>query len=146
MSDLNATPARTERPASEFPEPADVYLCDDCKTDITSHLFPGKSHTWRAMGPERYTCACGRKYLTGAVEWDHLSVWERRSRAVQTHGVAILFSIMLAVPALVFFFLLAWLLHWKAALGALAVLISLPFLAVEAAFWFAVAASKRRTR
>lgn len=146
MSDFNVKPGKIERLASEFPEPADVYLCDSCKREITQFLAPGQSHSWRPMGPERYTCECGQRYLTGAVEWEHLSDWERRRRMAQTHGVAVLFSIMLAVPALIFFFLLAWLFHWKVAPGALAVFISLPFFAVETTFWFAVAASKRRTR
>lgn len=137
---------RTERLASEFPEPADAYLCDNCKRDITEQFFPGQSHSWQPMSPQRYTCVCGRKYLTGSAEWAQLSDWERNRRISQTHGIGILLSIMLAVPAAIIHFLAVWLFHLKSTLLTLGVVIAAAFFLVEGFFWLAVAASKLRTR
>jgi DNA-directed RNA polymerase subunit RPC12/RpoP len=63
---------KSERFASEFPQPADVYICHRCGRDVTKHLHPPRGHGGRAIGPEQYACTCGERYLTGAVEWDHL--------------------------------------------------------------------------
>lgn len=87
---------KTQLPASRFPEPADVYVCDNCGTDITEHLHRGRAHVWRPLGPSRYVCRCGRRYLSGAVEWDHLSGWEKRQRLRQIVGLLVLLFVPLA--------------------------------------------------
>ncbi len=81
-------------PASAYPEPADAYVCDDCGREITKHLRPGTAHCWQAMGPRWYVCDCGRKWLSGAVEWDHLGYWERKRRIRDTLHLSALFSIV----------------------------------------------------
>jgi hypothetical protein len=90
---LGARPLIT-LPASAFPNGADVYVCDKCGRDITRHFRPGRAHVWAPMGPERYLCLCGQRYLTGATEWDHLSDWERNRRVKDTLGLGVLFSAM----------------------------------------------------
>src|SRR3954468_14606453 len=86
-------------PASEFPAPADAYLCDTCGKDITRHLHAGRSHVLRPLGPLRYMCQCGQKYLSGAVEWDHLDDWEKRKRMADV-GLAIILLVGLALFSL----------------------------------------------
>ena len=83
-------------PASKFPEPADVYICDRCGRDITAHLHPPQSHSARPFGPLRYTCVCGERYLSGAVEWDNLDKWEKRRRLVDM-GLVIILLVLLAL-------------------------------------------------
>lgn len=80
--------------ASEFPEPADVYVCDKCGRDITGHLNRGRAHVQTPLGPSTYVC-CGQKYLSGAAEWDDLGDWERRQRLGDV-GLAIILSAVLA--------------------------------------------------
>ena len=62
---------------SSIPEPADVYVRDKCGRDITEHLHRGRPHAWSPLGPPRYGCVRGAKYITGATEWDNLGEWER---------------------------------------------------------------------
>jgi hypothetical protein len=57
------SPAPIKRPASQFPERADVYFCDKCRRDITTHLYRGRSHVRQPLGPVRYVCRCGQSYL-----------------------------------------------------------------------------------
>lgn len=146
MAGLNLPQHKTHRFASEFPEPADIYLCDNCKRDITKHLSSKQSHIWRPMGKERYTCCCGQQYLTGAVEWEHLSNWERSRRIKQIHGLGILFSAMVAVPGLILYLLVVSLSHAKGAALAILVVIAVPFIVIAGIFWLEVAASKLRTK
>ena len=47
--------------ASQFPEPADVYVCDKCGRDITVHLYSGRAHVQILLRPSRYVCRCGQK-------------------------------------------------------------------------------------
>jgi hypothetical protein len=90
-------------PASRFPEPADLYVCDKCGRDITEHLHRGRPHVWRPLGPVRYVCVCGAKYVTGALEWDNLSKWERTRRLRQGLGLlAILGLILTPISALLY--------------------------------------------
>jgi hypothetical protein len=96
----------TQLPASRFPEPADVYLCDDCGRDLTEHLHPGRAHIWRSLGPARYTCFCGQKYLSGASEWDLLGVWERRQRVLQIIIIAVLTCLPLIAFGMLIHFVL----------------------------------------
>jgi hypothetical protein len=146
MIRLNISDHRIQLPGSAFPSPASIYLCDNCERDITRHLYPPKSHSWEPLGPEKYTCLCGRQYLTGAMEWEHLSEWERRRRIRQTFGVGGLLSAIFAVLALGVSLPLAFLHHRTSALLAAFVLIALPFILFVVPFWFEVAASKWRTR
>ena len=144
MTSLNLfAPNPTKLPASAFPSPADTYVCDKCGEDITRYLRPGQAHVWKPMGPERYLCHCGQKYLTGATEWDHLGEWERKRRVGQTLGLGILFSAPFSVIGLVAYLALH---RSKAALiGALAIT-ALPFLLILVPFCLQVGASMWRTR
>ena len=144
MTSLNLFAANaTKLPASAFPSPADTYVCDKCERDITKHLRRGQAHAWKPMGPERYLCRCGQKYLTGATEWDHLGEWERKRRVRQTLGLGILFS----APSSVIGFVAYLALHRSrgALIGALAIT-PLPFLLILVPFCLHVAASMWRTR
>ena len=146
MAGFNLSPRKTQLPASAFPERADIYVCDDCKKDITRHFSRGKAHSWTPMGRETYTCACGRRYQTGAVEWNHLSEWERTRRIRQAHVLGLLFSAMTAVAALILYVFSLTLFHWKGAALAAIVLTAVPFLLSVGIFWAGVGASKLRTR
>lgn len=96
---LNSTVA-----ASRFPEPADVYVCDKCGKDITEHLHRGLPHVWRPLGPTRYACVCGAKYVTGAMEWENLSEWERTQRLTQGLGLLVILGLILTlIGALLYF-------------------------------------------
>ena len=75
------------------------YLCDKCGKDITRHIHAGRAHVLRPLGPLRYTCQCGQKYHSGAVEWDHLSDWEQQSRMREV-GLAIILLVGLALLSL----------------------------------------------
>jgi hypothetical protein len=132
--------------ASAFPKRADIYKCDDCERDITKYLHPGRAHVWRAMGPERFQCTCGRIYLTGATEWDHLGDWERRNRISQTIGLGILFSAMASILGLLVYLVFYFGFGCKeAAITALSIAV-LPFVLMQVTFWPFVAASIWRTR
>src|SRR5215472_3238292 len=105
MSRLNLPARKSQALASSFPEPADSYICDKCGKDITPHFNVPQSHSWRPLGPERYTCQCGERYLTGAVEWLHLSEWEKQRRLSQTFGLGALLSVMISPLGLLIYFL-----------------------------------------
>jgi hypothetical protein len=83
-------------PASKFPERADAYVCDRCGRDITRKLHPGHAHVRQPLGPPRYTCQCGEKYLTGAIEWDQLGPWQRQ-QWIRDVGLAIIVLAVLIV-------------------------------------------------
>ena len=144
MTSLNlSAPSPTTLPASVFPAPADVYVCDKCGRDVTKYLHRGHAHVWQPMGPNRYHCQCGEKYLTGAAEWDYLGEWERKRRIRQTLGIGIFFSVLFSIVGLVVYLALH---HSKGTLiGALA-LTAFPFLLVNVPFWLQVAVSIWRTR
>lgn len=90
-------------PGSRFPEPADAYVCDKCGRDITEHLHRGRPHAWRSLGPARYVCVCGAKYVTGAAEWDNLSDWEKSNRLRTNVGLLVIMGLILtAIGALVY--------------------------------------------
>jgi len=91
-------------PASRFPEPADVYVCDNCGRDITEHLHRGRPQVWRALGPVRYVCVCGAKYVTGAAEWDNLSESERKRRLRQGVVTLVFLGLILAPIGVLLYF------------------------------------------
>jgi hypothetical protein len=80
--------------ASEFPEPADASVCDKWGRDITVYLHRGHAHVRMPLGPSRYVCRCGRKYLSGTAEWDDLSDWDKRQRLPDI-GLAVIVSVAL---------------------------------------------------
>ena len=133
----------TKLPASAFPSPADVYVCDQCGRDITKHLHRGRAHVWEPMGPERYVCRCGQSYLTGAREWDHLSEATRKQRIVQIIVTGILFSVPFSFIGLGLYF---WLHRSRRALIFALAMATIPFLVVFVPFFLSVAASMYRTR
>ena len=134
-------------PASAFPDRADVYVCDICGTDITKHFRPGRAHVWSAMGRETYTCSCGKRYVTGATEWDHLGNWERRRRVGETLGLGILFSAVTSIPGLVVYLLLRFVFGLRVGATVTGLVITwLPFALMQLGFWPAVVASMWRTR
>jgi hypothetical protein len=106
MQSLNLDPKQTvviKRPASEFPEAADVYLCDKCGRDITAHLYRGRAHLRQPLGPVRYVCPCGQTYLSGATEWDYLSDWEKRQWLMDIPLMFILFALVAAYATVAYF-------------------------------------------
>ena len=82
-------------PASQFPEPAESYICDSCGRDVTRHMHVGQAHVQQPLGPIWYTCRCGKKYISGAVEWDQLGDGERRNRICEL----VLFALISLPPA-----------------------------------------------
>jgi hypothetical protein len=132
--------------ASAFPNRASIYKCDDCERDITKYLHPGKAHVWRAMGPERFQCSCGRKYLTGATEWDHLGNWERHNRISQTVGLGVLFSAMASILGFLVYLVFHFGLGCNEAATIAVGIAALPFVLMQVTFWPFVAASVWRTR
>lgn len=146
MTRLDLSAVKIEKPASAFPDWADFYFCDNCKEDLTRQLHRPQAHSWTPMGHETYTCACGKTYPTGAVEWDHLSAYERRRRIRQTHGLGLLFSAFIAVPGLIFYLLSALLFHRRWIGAAVSIAILVPFAISAGTFWFGVARSKLRLR
>ena len=141
---LNLTPSTfTTLPASAFPTPADAYVCDKCDRDITKHLHRNQAHVWLAMGPNRYQCVCGQKYLTGAREWDHLGEWERKRRARQTLELGTLFSAPFLALGLLIYLTMS---PSKGVLIGVFALSACPFLLMNLPFWVSVAASIWRTR
>jgi VIT1/CCC1 family predicted Fe2+/Mn2+ transporter len=122
MLDLNTKrPHAKKLRASEFPEPADVYICDKCERDITAHLHVGHAHVQRPLGPSRYVCRCGQKYLSGAVEWDELSDWEKQRR-LKDVGLSAILVVALAGFAILVQFAVA---HRSITLIALAIVVVL---------------------
>jgi hypothetical protein len=106
MQALNLDPKQSpvaKRPASEFPETADVYLCDKCGKNITRHLHRGRAHVRQPLGPVRYSCRCGQDYISGATEWDYLSSWEKRQWLRDIPLIFIWFAILAGCMSVVCF-------------------------------------------
>ena len=138
---------RIKLPASEFPTRADVYTCDKCGWDITKHFHPVRAHVWAAMGPDKYVCRCGEKYLTGATEWDYFSERERRKRVGDTFGLGLVFSAMISVLSVVVYLVLHFVFHRSREAFAIAFFITaFPFFLMVVPFGIEVAASVWRTR
>jgi hypothetical protein len=147
MDSLNITSPPLKLPASAFPSRADVYECDKCGRDVTKHFRVGRAHVWKPMGPERYQCGCGQKYLTGATEWDHLGDWERKRRVRQSFGLGVLFSALGSGIGLVVYAYLrfGFGLHRGALVTGL-IIAACPFLLMNIPFWLGVIMSIWRTR
>ena len=107
-------------PASKFPECADVYFCDNCGRDVTKYLHPGRAHVRRAVGPVRYVCVCGKTYLTGAMEWDYLSEWEKHQWRADIGLAALLFMLLVVPIGLAY---AAWHRHSALLLGILVIVL-----------------------
>lgn len=135
-------------PASQFPAPADVYICDKCGNDISAHLHRGRAHVRPPLGPARYVCRCGESYLSGANEWDNLSDWEQRQWLADVLVGVIILAALAALPILMY---RAVLIRSTVLFGCLAVLLLLsiplfPLFGAIVAIPFEIAASTWRTR
>jgi hypothetical protein len=134
-------------PASGFPERADVYICDKCARDVTKHFRLRQSHSWTPMGPTRFVCRCGQRYLTGAIEWDHLGLSERHRRVWQTLVLGIFLSGVFSIFGILVYFALRFLFDLREAGFLVAIFITaLPFVWLQMTFWPGVLASMWRTR
>ena len=143
---LSARPTVTF-PASAFPDRADAYACDKCGRDITKRFRPRMSDAWAPMGRDRYKCLCGRRYLTGATEWDHLSDWERNRRVTDTLGTGVIFSATFSMPGLLVYLVLHFVFGLReAAVITCWIITVLPFCLMQIGFWPGVLASMWRTR
>ena len=96
-------------PASSFPERADVYVCDKCARGVTKRFRLRQSHSWTPVGPTRFVCRCGQRYLTGAIEWDHLGLWERHRRVWQTLVLGVFLSGMFSIFGILIYLALRFL-------------------------------------
>jgi hypothetical protein len=127
---------------SAVPEWAEEYFCDDCGRDVTKQVRRQQSHSWQPMGAERFRCACGHAWFTGAAEWDHLNDREKRNR-VNGFIVLNIFSVFLAsIVALAGYFLSS---KGGVALDAGLAAFSL-FLLFQLRSWFGLFASIWRTK
>jgi|SRR5580704_98634 hypothetical protein len=139
--------AVSQLPASSFPERADVYICDKCGCDVTKHFRLRQSHTWAPIGPTRFTCRCGQRYVTGAVEWDHLGPPERYRRVSQTFVLGIFLSGVFSIFGILIYFALRFLFDLRQAGFLVALFITvLPFVWLQFTFWPEALASMWRTR
>jgi len=99
------------------------------------------------MGPDKYVCRCGEKYLTGATEWDYFSERERRKRVGDTFGLGLVFSAMISVLSVVVYLVLHFVFHRSREAFAIAFFITaFPFFLMVVPFGIEVAASVWRTR
>ena len=119
-------------PASRFPEPAELYFCDDCGRDLTKHLYRDRAPVWQPLRPMWHVCECGQKYLSGAAEWDDLSRWERKQRIWQLRIGFVLFG-LLVIPATLGYFAVR---YGGAALLAVVGIALIPSILVAKPFWF----------
>jgi hypothetical protein len=134
-------------PASGFPERADAYICDKCARDVTKYFRLHQSHSWTPMGPARFVCRCGQRYLTGAIEWDHLGLPERRRRVRQTLVLGVFLSGMFSTFGILVDFAFRFLFDLREAGFLIAVFITAaPFVWLQMTFWPEVLASMWRTR
>ena len=135
--------------ASAFPEPAVIYVCDTCGRDVTKNLHAGRAHVQTPIGPPRYTCRCGTRYPSGAVEWDHLGAWDRKRR-IRDYWV--LGTVTLLPPVALIGLVIVAAGRRSIILATIALVIAIPgvicarLFAAFAAEWLDVAASIWRTR
>lgn len=135
-------------PASRFPDPADLYFCDNCGRDLTKNLHRDRTPVWQPLRPLWYECQCGRKYLSGAAEWDDLTGWERSQRIRQLRIGFALFAFLVTPVALAYLALR----YGGAALVAVVGIALIPSVLVAKPLWFVlvdlceIVASVWRTR
>lgn len=135
-------------PATRFPEPAELYFCDNCGRDLTKNLYRDRAPVWQPLRPMWFVCDCGRKYLSGAAEWDDLSTWEREQRVRQLRIGFLLFA-LLVIPVTLAYFALR---YGGAALLAVVGIALIPSVLVAKPFGFVlldlyeIAVSVWRTR
>jgi hypothetical protein len=99
------------------------------------------------MGPTRFVWRCGQRYLTGAIEWDHLGSSERHRRVWQTLWLGVLLSGMFSIVGTLIYLPLRFLLDLREAGFLVALFITaLPFVWLQMTFWPEVLASMWRTR
>jgi hypothetical protein len=133
--------------ASSFPERADRYGCDKCARDVTEHFRPRQSHSWAPVGPNRFTCRCGQRYLTGAIEWHHLGLPERQRRVRQTLALGVFLFGIRSIFGILVYFALRFLLNLREAGFLVAVFITaVPFVWLEMTFWPRALTSMWRAR
>ena len=97
--DLGAR-SKKRLPVSALPESAEEYFCDDCAREVTKQVRRRESHSWQPMGAEKFRCACGHNWPTGAAEWDHLSDREKRNRvngSIVLNAVLVFFASIVAL-------------------------------------------------
>jgi hypothetical protein len=102
--DLSAR-SKKRLPVSALPEWAEEYFCDNCGRDVTKQVRRQQSHSWQPMGVERFRCACGHAWLTGAAEWDHLSDREKRNRVNGSIVLNVVLVFFASIVALAGYFL-----------------------------------------
>jgi hypothetical protein len=119
-------------PASRFPDPAEVYFCDNCGRDLTKNLHHDRAPIWQPLRPIWYVCQCRRKYLSGAAEWDDLTTWERKQRIRQL-GIGFVLFALLVIPGTLAYFALS---HSRAALFAVLAIALIPSILVARPFGF----------
>src|SRR5436853_3747309 len=90
-------PEKIQLLASEFPNRADIYICDNCGRDVTKHFRARVSHSYPPYGPDRFVCVCGDTYLSGAIEWDNIGPRERRRRLVNLFGIFFVLFFVLGI-------------------------------------------------
>lgn len=139
--DLSAR-SKKRLPVSALPEWAEEYFCDNCGRDVTKQVRRQQSHSWQPMGVERFRCACGHAWLTGAAEWDHLSDREKRNRVNGSIVLNVVLVFFASIVALAGYFLSS-----KAGVGLDAGLVALSlFLLFQFRSAFELFASIWRTR
>ena len=119
-------------PASRFPEPAEVYFCDNCGRDVTKKLHHDRAPLWQPLRPIWHVCQCGRKHLSGAAEWDDLTTWERKQRIRQLRIGFVLFALLMIPGTLAYFALTLG----SATLLAVLAIALIPSIVVARLLWF----------
>ena len=119
-------------PASRFPNRAEVYFCDNCGRDVTKNLHHDRAPLWQPLRPIWHVCQCGRKYLSGAAEWDDLTTWERKQRVRQL-GIGFVLFALLMIPGTLAYFALTL---GSATLLAVLAIALIPSIVVARLLWF----------
>jgi len=135
--------ARKRLPASALGDRADEYFCENCGRDVTKYLHPMRAHVSVPMGPERYLCPCGQKWLTGATEWDHFGGRERRKRTVGILFLSLFLSTLVSIAGFVVYLAM---LRSRGALFVATIVTACSVVIIQGPFWLRVAMSIWRTR